>query len=315
MDRLRAMEVFVAVCEAGSFAAAAARLRISPPAATRAVAALEDRLGVRLLNRTTRRLALTEEGSRFLESARRLLGDLDEAELAVAGEAAMPRGHLTVSASVAFGRTWGTALMAAFLAAQPRVTASLLLLDRVVDLVEEGVDVGVRIGALPDSTLMARKVGTARRLLVASPDYLARRGAPQRPEELRLHSVIAFTGLMPGREWRHVVDGRPASVTLAPRLEVNDAAAALEAAEHGQGVTLALSYMVAGALAEGRLMPVLASFAPPPVPVRLVWAQRRHLAPKIRAFIDLATPWLRRRLENGQAVGPGRAAGQQRAGG
>jgi DNA-binding transcriptional LysR family regulator len=300
VDRLRAMEVFVAVADAGGFAAAGARLRMSPPAVTRAVAAIEDRLGTRLLNRTTRRVGLTEAGARYLESARRLLGEIEAAERAAAGEAAVPTGHVTITASVTFGRMHVVALAAAFLRAEPRVTASVLMVDRVVDLVEEGVDLGVRIGALPDSSLVAHRVGETWRLLVASPDYLALRGAPARPKDLKAHDVIAFTGLMPGREWRHLdEDGRPAAVALSPRLTVNDAAAALAAAERGEGIAVALSYMVAPLLAEGRLSMVLERFAPAPVPVQIVHPQARLLAPKIRAFVDFAAPWLRRRLAQG----------------
>jgi DNA-binding transcriptional LysR family regulator len=301
VDRLRAMEVFVAVAEAGGFAPAGTRLRMSPPAVTRAIAALEDRLGTRLLNRTTRRVSLTEAGARYLESARRLLGEVEAAERAAAGEAAVPTGHLTITASVMFGRLHVVPLAAAFLRAEPRVTASVLMVDRVVNLVEEGIDLAVRIGALPDTSLVAHRVGETRRLLVASPDYLTRCGAPACPEDLKRHDVIAFSGLMSGREWRHAAaeDGRPAAVALSPRLTVNDAAAALEVAERGEGIAVALSYMVTPALAEGRLRPVLERFAPRPVPVQIVHPQARLLAPKIRAFVDFAAPWLRRRLAQG----------------
>jgi DNA-binding transcriptional LysR family regulator len=297
MDRLRLIEVFIAVNEAGSFAAAAARLRISPPAVTRAVSALEDRLGVRLLNRTTRSLSLTEAGSRYLESARRLVTEFETAERAAGGEAATPTGHLTVAASVTFGRMHVAPVLAEFLRAEPRVTASLLMADRVVNLVEEGIDVAVRIAALPESSLVARRIGETRRLLVASPGYIARRGAPARPEALRLHDIIAFTGLMPAREWRHLgEDGRADTVALAPRLEMNDAAAALAAAERGDGITVALCYMAAPLLADGRLVVVLEGFTPPAVPIQLVYPQARLLASKIRAFIDFAAPRLKARL-------------------
>lgn len=297
MDRLRAMEVFVAVAEAGAFATAGGRLRMSPPAVTRAVAALEERLGTRLLNRTTRRLSLTEAGARYLESARRLLGEIEAAERTAAGEAAAPAGHIAITCSVTFGRMHLVELVAEFLRVQPRITAAVLMLDRVVNLVDEGVDVALRIGTLPDSSLMAHRIGETQRLLVASSDYLARRGTPECPDDLKSHAIIAFTGLMPGREWRHAAEGgRSAAVTLAPRLTVNDAASALAAAERGEGISLMLSYMVAGAFAEGRLRPVLESFAPPPAPIQIVYPQTRLLAPKIRAFVDFAAPRLRERL-------------------
>lgn len=248
MDRLQGMEIFVAVAETGGFAKAAARLHLSPPAVTRAVAALEERLGVRLFNRTTRSVLPTEAGLRFLDRARAVLQQIEEAEKDAAGEMVLPSGHLTVTASVSFGRHAVAPVVSDYLRAYPRVSASLLMLDRQVNLVEEGVDVAVRIGELPDSSLVARAVGRVRRLLVASPDYLARRGVPAAPADLRLHEVIGFTGLMPNREWRHVQDGRSAAVRLAPRYELN--AAAIAAAEAGEGITVSLCYMAAGAIRE-----------------------------------------------------------------
>tara|TARA_R110002110_G_scaffold415612_7_gene652336 strand:+ start:142707 stop:143615 length:909 start_codon:yes stop_codon:yes gene_type:complete len=292
MDRLREMEVLVAVVEAGSFVGAAARLGASPPAITRAVASLEDRLGVRLLTRTTRALRLTDAGDRFVEHARRLLDDIDDAERDALGESGEPSGHLTLTASLTFGRMALAPVVTAFLAAHPKVTASVRLHDRVVDLLDEGIDVAVRIAELPDSSLVARRVGEVRRLLVASPDYLAKHGTPEAPAELRGHAVIAFTGLMPGHEWRYVADGRAKTVAITPRLEINDALAALAAAEAGEGITPALSYMTADAVAAGRLMPVLEDWAPAAVPVHLVHQQGRLVPPKIRAFMDFAAPRL-----------------------
>ncbi|ACG71822.1 transcriptional regulator, LysR family [Anaeromyxobacter sp. K] len=292
MDRLHQLQVFVAVAEAGGFARAGARLRLSPPAVTRAIAALEGRVGARLFNRTTRTVRPTEAGLRFLDPARRVLADLETAEREAAGEGAAPSGHLTLTASVTFGR-WALApVVRAFLGLHPGVTASLVLVDRVVNLVEEGVDVAVRIGQLPDSDLVARKVGEIRRVLVASPAYLRAHGAPSSPARLRAHAAIAFTGLQAGREWRFVDGGRPVAVPVAPRLVVNDALAALDAAEAGDGITLALSYMVAERIAAGRLVPVLGRFAPPPVPVQLVHPHARLVAPKVRAFVDFAAPRL-----------------------
>jgi DNA-binding transcriptional LysR family regulator len=290
------MEVFAAVADAGSLAGAAKRLRLSPPAVTRAIAALEERLGVRLFNRTTRSLSLTEAGVRFLDRTRRLLDDLGDAEKTAAGEAATPAGHLAISASVTLGRTHVAAVVLDFLKAEPRVTASLLLLDRVVNLIEEGIDVAVRIAQLPDTTLIARRVGTVRRVLVASPAYLAERGTPETPDDLKAHDIIAFTGLLPGREWRFVDGGRGAAVTLAPRLEVNDATAAIGGALRGGGITIALSYMVAQAIADARLSVVLDRYTPPAVPVQLVYPQGRAMAAKVRAFLDFATPRLRAAL-------------------
>jgi DNA-binding transcriptional LysR family regulator len=297
MDRLRELEALVAVADAGSFARAGTRLRLSPPAVTRAISSLEQRLGTRVFNRTTRSLKITDAGLRFLESARRVLADLDTAEKEAAGETAMPQGHLAVTASVTFGRSTLAPVVTSFLAEHPRVTASLLLLDRVVNLVEEGIDVAVRIGHLPDSNLIATRVGAVHRVLVASPDYLARRGAPVSPADLRLHSVIALSGLMPNREWRFQSGPKPGSVTLHPRLEVTDAAAAIHAAEMGHGIATALSYMVATQIRSGTLAPVLDAFTPPPQPVHLVYPQARLVAPKVRAFVDFAAPQLRAALD------------------
>lgn len=297
MDRLHEIEVFVAVADAGSFAKAGKRMRMSPPAVTRAISALEDRLGARVFARTTRSLTITEVGQRFLDHARRILVDLDVAEKEAVGETAVPHGHLTITASVTFGRSALTPVVCAFLAQYPRVSVSVMLLDRLTNLVDEGIDVAVRIGALPDSSLVAKKVGTVRRILVASPDYLARRGVPQTPAELRVHSIIAFTGLMPNREWRFL-DGRSGqTVSFLPRLEINDAIAAIDAAVMGEGITIALSYMVADQIAAGRLVPVLEEFTPPAVPVNLVYPQNRLIAPKVRAFVDFATPRFRAALD------------------
>jgi DNA-binding transcriptional LysR family regulator len=290
------MAVFVAAVDTGNFAKAAGRLRISPPAVTRAVAALEGRLGARLFNRTTRRLMLTEVGARFLESSRRLLAEFDEAEKAAVGEAAAPQGHLGIAASVTFGREVLAPVVAAFLAGYPRLSASVFLHDRVVNLIEEGLDVAVRIGDLPDSTLMSRRLGTVRRLLVASPAYLARRGLLKTPLDLVAHDVIAFTALMPGREWRYDEGGVDRRVAVRPRLEINDAASAIAAAEAGEGITVALSYMVAQKIRDGRLAIVLPRHLPAPVPVQLIYPQSRLVAPKVRAFLDFADPKLRSAL-------------------
>ncbi|MDP1669633.1 LysR family transcriptional regulator [Phaeovulum sp.] len=297
MDRLHEIEVFVAVADAGSFAKAGGRLRLSPPAVTRAISALEDRLGARVFNRTTRSLTITEVGQRFLEGARRILTDLDLAERDAVGETAIPHGHLSITASVTFGRSALAPQICNFLSQYPRVSVSVLLVDRVVNLVEEGIDVAVRIGSLPDSNLAAKRIGAVRRVLVASPDYLARRGTPRSPSDLKLHSVIAFTGLLPNREWRFSSGQGPISVTLDPIIEINDAQAAIDAAEMGHGITVALSYMVHDRIKAGKLVEVLDSVAPPPQPVHLVYPKTRLIAPKIRAFVDFAAPLLKQTID------------------
>ncbi len=297
MDRFHEIEVFRAVADAGSFAKAGARLRLSPPAVTRAIASLEERLGAAVFTRTTRSLSITDVGTHFLESARRVLADLDGAEKEAVGKGTTPQGHLTITASVTFGRSALAPIVAEFLRRHPRVTVSTLLLDRVTNLVEEGIDLAVRIGPLPDSTLVARRVGSVQRVLVASPDYLARRGMPAQPADLRLHAMIAFTGLMPNREWRFL-DGKSGnSVSFMPRLEINDAVTAIRMAEDGDGITVALSYMVADQLHSGRLALVLTEMTPPPVPVHLVYPQNRMIAPKLRAFIDFTAPRLAAEIE------------------
>ena len=297
MDRFHELKVFVAVAETGGFAKAAGRLGSSPPAVTRIIAALEQRLGTEFFARTTRRVHLTEAGKLFLERARGLLADLESAESEVTGESRMPTGHLTVTASVTLGRSILPAIVTGFLNAHSRVTAKVLLLDRVVNLIEEGIDVAVRIGHLPDSTLIARPVGEVRRMLVASPAYLSKRGLPKSAADLKFHAIIAFTALMPNNEWTYVGDRGTHRITLQPRFEINDATAAIAAAEVGNGITNALSCMVAKPIRDGRLVPILMDLCPPPAPVQLVYPESRIVAPKVRAFIDYAAPRVRMALE------------------
>jgi DNA-binding transcriptional LysR family regulator len=296
MDRFHELRAFIAVAEAGGFAKAAINTNSSPPAITRAVAGLEDRLGVRLFNRTTRTVHLTEPGVRFLEDARRVLSDLDTAEQDLKGEARLATGQLSITASLAFGRSVLQPIIADFTDAHPLVSVSMLLFDRVVDLVDEGFDLAVRIGQLPDSALVSTHIGDVRRILVASPDYLAKRGMPKRPADLKTHAMISHTALMPNREWKFIDNSKSGRLTFLPRIEVNDIHAGIQLAEQGRGITIALSYMIVDTLRAGRLVPVLNDFAPPPAPVHLIYAQRRIIAPKVRAFIDFAAPRLRAAL-------------------
>lgn len=296
MDRLLEMEVFVAVNEMGSFNKAAERMRMSPPAITRAVSSLEQRLGVTLLTRTTRRLRLTDAGIRFLESTQRLLYEIETAERDAGGEMGVPQGHLTISASVTFGRFVITPMVRSFLQAHPKITATVIGLDRVVNLIDEGVDVAVRIGDLPESSLISRRVGQVRRVFVASPDYLARRGCPILPKDLKLHSMIGFTGIISNREWHYKTQTSKGHVTLAPRLEVNDAASAIAAALAGEGITMVLSYMVSELIKTKQLVPVLVDYLPQEVPVHLVFPQNRLVAPKLRAFLDFSAQRLKTEL-------------------
>lgn len=298
MDRFHELRVFVAVAEAGGFAKATRTLHSSAPAVTRAIAALEDRMGVRLFNRTTRRVTLTEPGNRFLEDAKRLLADLEVAEQNLRGEARQPAGELAITASIVFGREVLPPIVADFVESHPMVTVSMLLLDRVVDLVDEGIDVAVRIACMPNSSMISTQVGAVRRLLVASPAYLERRGMPRTLLELTGHSIIGHSTLTSGREWAAVDGKKSTRVKLKPCIETNDAWVGIALAEQGRGITAALSYMVSNALRSGRLVSVLECFAPPAVPVHLVFAQRRIVAPKVRAFIDFAMPRLKAALKD-----------------
>ncbi len=288
MDRLRELEVFVEIASATSMAEAGRRLNLSPPAVTRILAGLEDRIGARLVQRTTRSLKLTEAGQRFLGAAERLLVDMDAAEREAAGTGVVPQGRVAITASTSFGRLAVVPLFAEFLAAHPRVTGSVHLWDRNVNLVDEGIDIAVRIGPLPDAGLIARRCGDVRRMLVASPDYLARRGAPQRADDLALHRIIAFRGVMPTN--RIALEG--ASRTVDPWIVLNDALSALAVAEDGYGITLTMSYLARSRIADGTLIEVLPDVAPPKVPVHLVWSEARMPTAAVRAFIDTAQPKL-----------------------
>lgn len=281
MDRLDELSVLVAVLEAGSLTGAARRLRRSAPAVTRVLAALEARAGARLIERTTRRLAPTEAGRRLEAHARRLLAAYDEA-LEVGDDGPL-QGDLTVTAPVVFGRLHMTPIVASFLDLHPQVRVELVLNDHNLDMIDDRIDVGLRIGQLADSGLMARKVGEVTRMVLASPAYLARRGAPTTPRETAEHEVIysGFSGA--GPEWRF----RDQTVRLAPRMLVNGVDAALVVAKAGRGLVRALSYQVLDDLRSGALVRLLRDYEPPASPVQLV-APSRRLSTKARAFMDHA---------------------------
>jgi DNA-binding transcriptional LysR family regulator len=287
MDRLHLMTVFAAVAEEESFARAARRLGISPPAVTRAVAALEDRLRVRLLNRSTRLVRTTEAGQRYLEDARRIIAEVDQADEVAAGINAEPHGHLAVTAPVLFGKIFVTPGIVEFLRRYPAMDVSALFVDRVVSLLEEGLDVGIRIGELPDSSLKALRVGHVRRVVCAAPEYLERHGRPLTPEGLAGHQIVVASGVSPNAEWRFQRDEKPCVVRVRPRLTVTSNDSAIEAAARGLGITRLLSYQVAPLLASGQLEIVLAEFEPARVPIHVVHREGRHGSAKIRAFVDL----------------------------
>ena len=289
MDRIDAMQAFVAVADGQGFAPAARKLGLSPSAVTRLIAALEQRLGARLLQRTTRQVTLTDAGSRYLERARRILADVEEAEQAVEGERTRPGGRLVISAPVGFGRLHVSPVVSAYLKRFPEVGADLRLSDRMINLVEEGVDLAVRIGHLPDSTLVARHVGEMRRIVVASNDYLKAHGEPKRPTEIVAHETIEFGAMTAAADWRFVENNTEIRVSPSPRFSSNSADAAIQHAEAGGGLTRVLAYQAAASLRAGRLKIVLARFEQPPLPIHIVYPTSRLLSAKVRTFIDLVT--------------------------
>lgn len=288
MDRIEAMTVFIAVADLQGFAPAARKLGLSASAVTRMVAALEERLGARLLQRTTRSVMLTDVGARYLQRVRQILADIEEAEGSAQAERARPSGRLVVSAPVGFGRLHVTSLISAYLQRYPDVSGELRLTDRMISLVEDGIDVAVRIGHLPDSSLVARHVGSMPRIVVASPDYLAQRGRPETPEDIAKHDTIQFGAIASVPEWRFVRDGSDVRIAHTPRFTTDVADAAIWHAEHGGGLTRVLAYQAADALAAGRLKCVLMRFEPPAVPIHIVYPTSRLLSAKVRVFIDLA---------------------------
>jgi DNA-binding transcriptional LysR family regulator len=287
MDRLDAMRAFAAVAALGSFSEAARRVRRSPAAVTRAIAQLEDDLGVLLFHRTTRSVRLTERGALYFERCRQILADIDDVGRQVRGEDAAPRGGLAVAAPLMFGRLHVLPIVEQMLRDFPALSIRLLLSDRNVHLAEEGIDVAVRIGDPADSALAAIKVGAVRRVVVASPDYLAARGVPATPAALAGHDLIAFEGADATNDW-HFGGAQKSSIRVEPRLAVNTADAAIAAAEAGLGITRTLSYQVHDSLGAGRLRLLLERFALPAVPVSLIYPQRRLGSPNVAAFVKAA---------------------------
>lgn len=292
MDRLHCMRVFVKVADSGSFAGAARELHMSPPAVTRAIAYLEDLTGARLFLRSTRSVKLTAPGSRYVEDCRRILADIDEADASVGGSHATASGLLTVTAPVLFGQIYVMPLLVSFLTQHPAVTGRVLLLDRIVNLMEEGIDVALRIGHLPDSGYYAIRVGSVRRVVCGAPSYFKRNPVPQVPADLAAHTIIANTGSSAPLDWRFGPEPKH-SVALHPRLYCNSVDASISAAISGWGLTRALSYQVASAIEDGRLQIVLADHEETPLPVHVMHSEGRHISAKTRAFVDFLVAGLR----------------------
>ena len=288
MDRFESMQVLVAAVDAGSLSAAGRRLGMPLATVSRKVSELEAQLKTRLLNRTSRKVTLTEAGELYVAASRRILDEVHEAERAASGEYSAPKGDLVITAPVVFGRLHVLPVVTDFLKAHPEIDIRLLLSDRLAALLEERIDVAVRIGELPDSSLIAARVGSIRHVVCASPAYFAARGRPARPADLATHDCITFEGLASPRAWN--IGKRGDSVVVHSRLVVNTAEAAIDAAIAGLGITRVLSYQVAGTVAAGKLVLVLRDFEPPPWPVSLVFAGQRLSPQKLRAFLSFATP-------------------------
>ena len=296
MDRLEAMSIFLTVVEAGSLSAAARRLHAPLATVSRKVSDLESHLRTKLFNRSSHKLVLTEAGSSYVAACKRILADVTEAEYAASGEYAAPTGQLTVTAPVDLGRVHLIPILAEFLKAYPKIDVHLVLNDRVMSLSEEQIDVALRMGALPDSTLRALRLGVIRRVFCASPAYLAARGTPCTPNELAGHDCVSYTALLLPDVWTFPSDKTNFAVRVHSRLVVSNAEAACEAARAGIGITPAAFHLIEEALEAGTLTTLLDDFEPPAWPVSLVYVAGRFLPIKLRAFLDFAAPRLKARL-------------------
>jgi DNA-binding transcriptional LysR family regulator len=302
MNRLESMSVLLAVVDAGSLSAAGRKLGMPLATVSRKISELEAGLKTRLLIRSTRQLTLTESGRGYIAACRRILEDVNEAERAAAGEYTEPRGEMIVTAPVVFGRLHVLPVLTEFLQSYPEVKVRLGLGDRNFNLVEDHVDLALRIGTLPDSGLIATQLGSLRRVACASPKYLSKRGMPERVQDLATHDCVSFELFGVGDTWRFQVNGAEATVRIHPRLAVSTAEAAIDAAVAGLGVTCVLSYQVESAVRAGDLTLILQSFEPAPLPVSFLYASQGRLPLKLRSLLDFATPRLRVRLEKAAAA-------------
>ncbi len=298
MDRLEAMSILVAVAETGSFSAAGRKLGAPLPTVSRKVAELEAHLRTRLLVRSTRKLTLTDAGASYLAACRQILEQVGEAERMATGEYSAPRGDLMVTAPIVLGRLHVLPVVNEFLASFPDINVRMMLSDRNVHLIDDHIDMAVRIGALPDSSMIATRVGSVRRVVCGSPRYLAEHGTPRRPADLVDHACVSFDVLASGAAWIFTSPGRrrEQSISIRPRLTVNTAEAAVDAAIAGVGMTRVLSYQAARAVADGQLRIVLEELEPEPMPVSLIHAGQGLLPLKVRSFLEFAVPRLRKSL-------------------
>ncbi|SHL69082.1 LysR family transcriptional regulator [Phytopseudomonas punonensis] len=290
MDRWQAMRVFVKVAETGSFASTARQMHMSAPAVTRIVAGLEDLIGARLLVRTTRSVKTTDAGSRYLQDCRRILGDIAEAELAAAGHYAEPSGTLAITAASMFGHLHVLPLVLDYLDAYPGMYARTFFVDRPVNIVDEGIDVAIRIGHLADSGFTAIQVGSVRRVICAAPSYLEKYGVPTTPADLKHHRIVVSQSAWASPEWRFAEGQR---VLVDPVLQSNTNESAIATARAGWGLTRVLSYQAGPSLQEGALQVVLEAFEEPPLPIHVLYPEGRQAPAKVRAFVDLAVARLR----------------------
>jgi len=298
MDRLEAMRVLLTAVESGSLSAAGRKLKMPLPTVSRKVSELEAHIGSRLLHRSTRRLTLTDAGQAYVDACKQILNDVADAERAAAGEYGAPRGDLVVTAPIVFGRIHVVPVATEFLKAYPEVDVRLVLGDRIINLLDDHVDLAVRIGELPDSALVATRIGSIRQVVCGSPDYFADRGRPKRPDQLSKHDCISFDGLTSAHAWKFPAGKTDEFVAIHSRLVVNTAEAAIAAAISGAGVTRVLSYQIAFAQAAGELDVVLSKFEPTPWPASLVYTGQGRLPLKLRAFLDFSVPRLRARLSD-----------------
>jgi DNA-binding transcriptional LysR family regulator len=287
------MTVLLAAVEGGSLSAAGRKLGMPLPTVSRKVSDLESHLKTRLLHRSTRRLTLTDAGRAYVEACKRILDDVEEAERAAAGEYSAPKGDLVITAPIVYGRLHVLPAVTEFLRAYPDIDVRLLLGDRMVNLFEEPVDLAVRIGELPDSSLIATRVGSVHQVVCASPGYFAAHGRPAHPGELSAHECVTFEGLMSADSWKFSSGKSVAPVAIHSRLVVSTAEAAIAAAIAGAGITRVLSYQIDDALRAGTLEAVLQNFEPPPWPVSFVYPSQGRLPQKLRAFLDFAMPRLK----------------------